>query len=362
MSEPAATPNLPAVRKDVNILAGGRPQAIVPGDFAAVARFANVLHESGLAPESLDSPQKCAIIIMQGLEIGMPPMMALQRIAVIKGRPALWGDGALALVYARTVADFVEEKIEERDGVLTAVCRTRRKNYPNVVEQTFSVDDAIRADLWETEAMVYKTYWDKQAKERKTSKFATPNDSPWWKYPKRMLQMRARGLALRDAYPDVLMGLYLAEELQGGENREATPAIVSEAPDPSQEDSNGTTADAIEKADGPDAGRDRAGDGGGNAPPDGVAETAAQESEQVAESDALPPLENPEDTAASWIVAFTQAETAADLRDFEAQERIFDYIDAKVFSERTAAKVEEAYNRAMAGLPGEDEAPNPEAE
>jgi hypothetical protein len=35
---------------------------------------------------------------------------------------------------------------------------------------------------------------------------------PWQQYPKRMLQMRARAFALRDVFPDVLRGVYVAEE------------------------------------------------------------------------------------------------------------------------------------------------------
>lgn len=35
---------------------------------------------------------------------------------------------------------------------------------------------------------------------------------PWQQYPKRMLQMRARGFALRDKFADVLGGLISAEE------------------------------------------------------------------------------------------------------------------------------------------------------
>jgi predicted ATPase len=37
---------------------------------------------------------------------------------------------------------------------------------------------------------------------------------PWSQYSKRMLQLRARGFALRDAFPDVLKGLVTAEEAQ----------------------------------------------------------------------------------------------------------------------------------------------------
>jgi len=53
----------------------------------------------------------------------------------------------------------------------------------------FSVEDAKRAGLW-------------------------GKQGPWQAYPKRMLQMRARGFALRDAYPDVLKGLITTEEAQ----------------------------------------------------------------------------------------------------------------------------------------------------
>ena len=35
---------------------------------------------------------------------------------------------------------------------------------------------------------------------------------PWQTYPRRMLQMRARSFALRDAFPDVLKGLISVEE------------------------------------------------------------------------------------------------------------------------------------------------------
>jgi hypothetical protein len=36
---------------------------------------------------------------------------------------------------------------------------------------------------------------------------------PWSQYPKRMRQMRARGFALRDVFPDVLKGMPVAEEV-----------------------------------------------------------------------------------------------------------------------------------------------------
>ena len=72
---------------------------------------------------------------------------------------------------------------------MTAVCKTSRKGKDANVVARFSVADAKKAGLW-------------------------GKAGPWSQYPKRMLQLRARGFALRDAFPDVLKGLVTAEEAQ----------------------------------------------------------------------------------------------------------------------------------------------------
>jgi hypothetical protein len=64
----------------------------------------------------------------------------------------------------------------------------KRKGEPDV-HSSFSVSDAKRAGLW-------------------------GKQGPWSQYPKRMLQLRARAFALRDAFPDALRGLASAEEEQ----------------------------------------------------------------------------------------------------------------------------------------------------
>ena len=51
---------------------------------------------------------------------------------------------------------------------------------------------------------------------------------PWQTYPRRMLQMRARSFALRDAFPDVLKGLISVEEAldnHSGADQLAPPTI-----------------------------------------------------------------------------------------------------------------------------------------
>jgi hypothetical protein len=87
------------------------------------------------------------------------------------------------------VCEDVEEYFEgEGTPNPIAVCVAKRKGRKPVVAK-FSVEDAKRAGLW-------------------------GKQGPWSAYPKRMMQMRARGFALRDAFPDVLKGLITAEEAQ----------------------------------------------------------------------------------------------------------------------------------------------------
>jgi hypothetical protein len=55
---------------------------------------------------------------------------------------------------------------------------------------------------------------------------------PWTQYPRRMLQMRARGFALRDAFPDVLRGLVTAEEAADYTHVEPEPVRVTQPTPP----------------------------------------------------------------------------------------------------------------------------------
>jgi len=61
-------------------------------------RFANAIVASGFAPRGMEKPEAVLVAIQLGAEIGLSPMAALQNTAVINGRPAIYGDAALALV------------------------------------------------------------------------------------------------------------------------------------------------------------------------------------------------------------------------------------------------------------------------
>jgi hypothetical protein len=161
----------------------------------ALFRFAKAVSLSGMAPKGMEKPETILVAVQMGLELGMTPMSALQNIAVINGRPGIFGDAALALVRQSGLCEWIEEKLEGKGDERVAICRSKRKGDPRPRETSFSVQDAKLAKLW-----------GKRGRDGQ--------DTPWTTYPERMLQFRARGFNLRDNFPDVLKGFKTTEELQ----------------------------------------------------------------------------------------------------------------------------------------------------
>jgi hypothetical protein len=167
--------------KVVPLKAGGKVTAIIPQSVEEVFRIAKAIASSGLAPNGMKSVEQITVAIMHGAEIGLPPMQAIQRIAVVNGRPTIWGDAIPALLLSRGF------RIREWDNETTSYCEITRPDGTKI-ERSFSDADAKAAGL-------------------------LGKAGPWTQYKRRMRQMRARGYAARDGAADVLAGLYLNEEM-----------------------------------------------------------------------------------------------------------------------------------------------------
>jgi hypothetical protein len=197
-------------------------QALQPAAPAQVAPKTGVPVRMGLAPSSLEEAWRMSqfmagselvpkqyrgkaadvlVAIQYGMELGFMPMQALQSIAVINGRPGIYGDGFLALILSSPLClehdEYFEVAGERRDGLTveelkkddsTAVCTFVRRGKPHPVTRRFSVGQAKKASL-------------------------LGKEGPWTNYPDRMLMMRARGFAGRDGFADLLRGVKTAEEL-----------------------------------------------------------------------------------------------------------------------------------------------------
>jgi len=196
---PAERPNVVPLRT------GGTIAGIVPRTIEEVFRLATAIAKSGMAPGDMATPEKLTVAILHGLEIGIPPMMAINKIAVVNGRPTLWGDAIPALLLSKGFR--IREEFETGPNGRAAICTVIRSN-GDAIERTFSEADAKIAGLW-------------------------GKPGPWKQYPDRMLQMRARGLAARDGAADVLSGLYLEHEMQDVAEPQPTNGDLLDQPDAS---------------------------------------------------------------------------------------------------------------------------------
>lgn len=166
---------------------------LTPQNMTEAMEFSKMLAQSGMVPNNFKGkPQDCLVAMQWGFEVGLQPMQALQNIAVINGKPSIWGDAALALVKSHPDCRGVTEKVEGEGESMVASCTVKRAYADGQIEETtktFSVANAKKARLW-------------------------GKQGPWTQYPERMLTMRARGFAIRDAFPDAMKGIITQEEAQ----------------------------------------------------------------------------------------------------------------------------------------------------
>ena len=178
--------------------------SLSPRSLDEAMKLADMISKSEMVPKDYQGKSANVLIAVQmGAEVGLPPMQALQNIAVINGRPSLWGDAIKAIILGSSLCEKFEESFD--DQTMTASVLVKRVNHKERVV-TFSQDDASLAKLW-------------------------GKQGPWTQYPKRMLQMRARAFAARDEFADVLKGLSSADEMQDiVEVKNITPVAEVESP------------------------------------------------------------------------------------------------------------------------------------
>ena len=165
---------------------------LIPTDVDQAIRISEMFAKSDLVPDSYkNKPANIFLAVSAGASLGLAPFQAMQNIAVINGKPSVWGDALLAMVRNDKRCLSVKESIEGEGKNMKATCVVSRlapNGETELISSSFSMGQAQSANLL--------------------------NRPPWKSYPDRMLQMRARGFALRDAFADVIGGLITSEEAE----------------------------------------------------------------------------------------------------------------------------------------------------
>lgn len=216
--------NLPEKKEEVSVPA--EPMNLEDGLMVAKTsndewRIANMMIKSAALPQQFKNiPQ--VIMALQFLKAHkLPPMIAIRQTTIINGTLSIWGELPKALVKRSGLMKQMQESIY--DNQYNEICLKNKNLNATIfgascmiegvdgttVERSFTVEDAKKAGLWDKDI--------------------------WKKYPKRMLQMRARGWALKDFAPEILSGIAIAEydfdsviEETDGEIRQVTGGSVAD--------------------------------------------------------------------------------------------------------------------------------------
>jgi len=175
---------------------------LIPTDVDQALRISEMFAKSDLVPDNYkNKPANIFLAVSAGASLGLAPFQAMQNIAVINGKPSIFGDALLAMVRNDKRCLSVKESIVGEGMNRTATCIVSRlapNGETEVISSSFCLGDAQKAGLL--------------------------NRKPWQQYPDRMLQMRARGFALRDAFADVIGGLITSEEADDYPNAKPIPS------------------------------------------------------------------------------------------------------------------------------------------
>lgn len=154
-------------------------------------KLAGQLASSEIVPKCYrNKPSDLFLCWAKGYQLGISPEQAMDCISVINGKAVMWGDEMLALCMSHPdFQDITEEPIIGKDNIVSGyTCTIKRKGRTPTVS-VFTLDMAKKAGL-------------------------LAKGGVWNQYPDRMLKLRARGFALRDAFPDALKGLKSREEVE----------------------------------------------------------------------------------------------------------------------------------------------------
>jgi len=191
---------------------------ITPKDSGEEYRFARMLIDSNAVPKCFETELQVLLAVQMCRALGLEPSVSIRQIMVVpkSGTLALWGELPKAAC-EKHIAWFEEFPIDKdyaricyanknlHAEVWGYVCTIRRKGENQLMhEGYFTIGMAETARLF-------------------------GKDSPWKYYPDRMLQMRARSRALKDAFPDVLSGVAIAEYDHNMLDGRGTPSYHGQA-------------------------------------------------------------------------------------------------------------------------------------
>ena len=165
-------------------------------EWTVIREQSQMLLKSGFLPQAIKTPEQALAIILQGRELGIPTMAALGTINVIQGKPTVSPQLMLALINRSGQLENIEITGDD-NGINCTMKRKGRSPH----SEFFGAKEAAAMNL------SGKDNYKKQA--------AT------------MYRWRAVAACARTVFPDVILGLYLPDEM-GADNVNSEGELITE--------------------------------------------------------------------------------------------------------------------------------------
>ena len=182
--------------------AGLVPAAVAPGGLTMwtdaklmnlAFKQASMLSRSGLVPDQYkQSPENCLIAIDIGNRLGLSPMMVMQNLYIVKGKPAWSGSFCSAIVNGSARFSPLEFQFTGAAGSDDWGCRAiaTRKSTGALCESEWVTIRMAKAEGW-----------------------LSKGGSKWQTMPKQMMMYRAASFFAKAHCPDLLFGVPTREEV-----------------------------------------------------------------------------------------------------------------------------------------------------
>jgi hypothetical protein len=171
---------------------------IIAKDMDGLWRIAKAAIDSGMVPKGYTKPSQVIMGLQFAAGIGLAPTVAsLTNIAVINGQPSIFGELPLKLARESGQLEYFNEYLIDSDYNKISV------DNKNLTTEIFAAVCEIQRKGYELK----KFYWTaaQQAKANAGVK------AIWNSYYEIMMKRKARSLALKDEFGDVLGAMKIAE-------------------------------------------------------------------------------------------------------------------------------------------------------
>lgn len=204
--EPNEQPSVETPAEDVGLPAPQEPTALNVAVPTAVSmwndpkimnlsfRTARMLSGSGLVPDTYrNSPENCLVAIDLANRLGLSPIMVMQNLYIVKGKPSWSGSFCAAAVNGSGRFTPLEFVFVGEPGTPSHGCYARARRLSN---NTVCISDTVTMQMAKSEGWLNKP------------------GSKWQTMPVQMMQYRAAAFFARVHCSDVLLGIPTYEEVQ----------------------------------------------------------------------------------------------------------------------------------------------------